>query len=164
MDYPIELSHEFEFKCHDAAYDAFQTGSLYIRSAELMRMNPVTALNELDPYINRTAVAGRKIPYSLKPKTEVENIEDIYVISLSKIISPELVKSTIEEKLGPIALYKIFWTDDMLYCIPTTSSSKKNIKMISSLIIDDAHIKITNYEKYVQDERVQIDWFKLQAN
>lgn len=158
------MSYEFDAKHHDAAYDAFQTGSLYIRSAQLMRMDPATAFKELDPYINRTAVAGRKVPYSLKPRFEVENTEDIYVITLPKLIAPEVVKASLESQLGPIALYKIFWTNEMLYCIPTSSRSRKNLQLTSSIPIEDTNISITNYDKYVQDEKTQMDWFKLQAN
>jgi hypothetical protein len=158
------LSYEFDAKHHDAAYDAFQTGSLYIRSAQLMRINPVTAFNDLDPYLNRTAVAGRKVPYSLKGRLEVEKTEDIYVITLPKLIAPEVIKASLESQLGPIALFKIFWTSEMLYCIPTSSRSRKNLQLISSIPVEDTNIKITNYDKYVQDEKIQMDWFKLQAN
>ena len=127
-------------------------------------MNPATAFTELDPYINRTAVAGRKVPYSLKARPEVEKTEDIYVITLPKLIPPEVVKASLVSQLGPVAIFKIFWTNEMLYCIPTSSRSRKNLQLISKIPVEDTNITITNYDKYVQEEKIQMDWFKLQAN
>jgi hypothetical protein len=130
---PIQIAPGFEgaIKAHDAGYDAYCTGTLFLKACHLLRVQDLTKVFSdplLDMYKNRIAVAGRKMPLKLDADSLHETREDVFVLEKSSIVtSPESMKSMLEQRYGKVALYKVYWSDTLLYVVPSSLASRTTL-------------------------------------
>ena len=156
----IHIAEGFEgtTQAHDAGFDAFCTGSVFLRSCQLLRVTDlpqVFSSTAIDMFRNRIAVAGRKMPIKLDAEFQEESREDVFVLEKpSTLVSYEAMKTALQDKFGKVAMYKVYWSDSLLYVIPSSLQSRELlIKAVSSattMEIAGAVVTISSYADYVK--------------
>ncbi len=110
----------------------------------------------LDMYRNRIAVAGRKIPVRLDADTPTETREDVFVLEKSSAVATETLKAALEHKYGKIALYKVYWSESLLYVIPSSLESRERllsaVAQPTALDLGGVTATLSTYDHFVRSQ------------
>jgi len=155
-NYPIHVDKAISNELpHDAAFDAFSTGSLFLRLLSLLDTDFKSSHKSLKHLKNTVPVAGRKIPLKLDSKPREENYQDIFVITLDEHVTPESVKAVLEQEFGSVAVYKIFWSKDIFYVMPSSLESRELMKQLSGKTrfeVENTVGVLRSYHDFVKQE------------
>ena len=146
-------------KAHDAGFDAFCTGSVFLRCCQLLRVKNMEEVFQdplLDMYRNRIAVAGRKMPVRLDADTPTESREDVFVLEKTCTVAPETLKAALEHKYGKVALYKVYWSESLMYVIPSSLESRERLLAAATqpiaLELGGVIATLSSYDHFVRSQ------------
>ena len=107
-------------------------------------------------YRNRIAVAGRKLPIRLDAETPTETREDVFVLEKTYTVAHETIKAALEQKYGKVALYKVYWSESLLYVIPSSMESRdKLLQAVSqpvALDLGGVTVTLSSYDHFVRSQ------------
>lgn len=155
FDFPIESVSQVGIAEHDAVYDAYSTGILLIRSAQLLGFDKSSIPECLAAFKNAIPLAGRRPSLTFTSETLIENREDIFAVTgIPTSLTHEALQKQLVETYGPVVLYKIYWTDETVYVCPSSTESRgRMIEEVTELCsIDTAAGKVwlCPYSKFMQ--------------
>mmetsp|Transcript_32691 Transcript_32691/g.56868 ORF Transcript_32691/g.56868 Transcript_32691/m.56868 type:complete len:475 (+) Transcript_32691:2829-4253(+) len=154
---PIETESKVEEAEHDAAYDAYSTGVLMIRSAQLLGIDPKEIPTCFDNYKNTIPLAGRRPSLTFSSESYTESREDIFaVMNIPITLSHEALQQQLSAVYGPVALYKIFWTSDTVYACPSSIESRnkmlEEVKGVLPFETSAGRVLVCPYKDFVDIE------------
>jgi poly(A)-specific ribonuclease len=154
---PIVSETHVEAVDHDAVYDAYCTGVLLIRSAQLLGLDVKHLIPSLGLYKNFIPVAGRRPSLNLSSQLPEESREDIFAVTrIPKSLSHEALQQQLTGRFGPVALYKIFWTDETVYVCPSSIESRDKmlaeVQSIQTLETAGGQVWLCRYKDFLEIE------------
>ncbi|CAG9326683.1 unnamed protein product [Blepharisma stoltei] len=144
-----------ETNFHNAGFDSYITGALFIRILQILKITFTKNLSDLENIVNKIPMSGSgRLPLNLSKPTQFESFENIYVLKNPENIPIEKIKEVLSGNFESIAIYKIFWTEEFVYVVPSSLNAlnrmKKIISKTTNLDIFGTKIEISPYEDFVE--------------
>lgn len=124
---PIEFQSPVEITEHNAAYDAYCTGILFIRSAQVFDGSFNDVPNTLNSFANCMPISGRRTSLSFSTDSYTQSRDIFVVTNMPPVLSLKVLEQNLSTAFGPVALYQVYWATDTVIVCPSSSVSRNKM-------------------------------------
>jgi hypothetical protein len=153
---PIEPQSPVTIADHDAAYDAYCTGVLLVRTAQLLGLDAKSFMEGIGQYKNCIPISGRRTSLTLPSGRADKPCEDIFEVrSIPLTLSRDALQEHLTALYGPVALYKPHWTSEaMIVCPSSPVSRAKMVAEVKDQIVLDTAVGQAWLSPYKEDSPI----------